>query len=153
MKYLVATTETQGMTRGDFAWARPGEVVHLPLFVCHPWDGPCGCGRSFCGTDSHKATTSAVVVDDPEMSLGRLQAIVLRSLADAGWGDDPDALFACLDPILDVVEDLDVGTVLGFRVEGTDNDAVPPVQSFRNRSAEQVIGKIEALVGSGRERQ
>ncbi|MGN6694569.1 MAG: DUF7715 family protein [Aquihabitans sp.] len=150
MKYLVATTETQGMTEGDFAWARPGEVVHLPVFVCHAWDGPCGCGRSFCGVDSHKATTTAVVVDDPAMTIDRLQASVLRSLADGGWGDDPDLLFACLDPILDVVDGLDVGTVLGFRVEGTDDDPVPPVQSFRNRSIEDLIHRIEASAPGGR---
>ena len=60
MKMLVATKETQGKRRNDFCWATEGELVRF-AFQCdgEAVDGRCGCRRSFCGLDSHKASCAS----------------------------------------------------------------------------------------------
>ncbi len=62
-KVLVATSQGQGTRRNDFCWTNEGEVVYLG-FECdnERVDGHCGCRRSFAGTHSHKATTTARIV-------------------------------------------------------------------------------------------
>lgn len=64
MRVLTATTRLQGSRPGDFCWTVDGELVYLGL-VCQrdedDPDGGCGCGRSFSGLNSHRATTTALV--------------------------------------------------------------------------------------------
>lgn len=60
-------------------------------------------------------------------------------------GYHPFLLEACLDPVLEAAESLDVGTVLGFRVGGSDNDASPPEQWFFDRTIQPTLDKLTAL--------
>lgn len=69
MKVLTATHATQGQRTNDFDWCVDGELVMQPPFVCgtdldNP-DGGCGCGRSWAGLNSERATTTAIVADVP----------------------------------------------------------------------------------------
>jgi hypothetical protein len=66
MKLLVATARTQGGRDNDYNWCIEVELVRIGE-VC-AWDradpdGGCGCGRGFGGLNSHRATTTAMVVD------------------------------------------------------------------------------------------
>ncbi|WP_435825842.1 DUF7715 family protein [Mycolicibacterium austroafricanum] len=45
---------------------------------------PCGCGRGFAGAASHRATTTAMVVDS-EMSRDDVVLAFQTSLGDGGW--------------------------------------------------------------------
>ena len=68
MKLLVATEETQGHRASDFTWCTSGEMVSVASRICdrdreEGPDGGCGCGRSFSGLESGKATTTAIVRD------------------------------------------------------------------------------------------
>ena len=66
MKLLTATSSTQGYRDNDFDFCVEGELVHIgePCAGGHPDpDGPCGCGRSFTGLNSHAATTTVVIRD------------------------------------------------------------------------------------------
>ncbi|MFD3521640.1 hypothetical protein [Streptomyces sp. NPDC058653] len=67
MKLLAATSDTQGQRDNDFGFCINGELVIVGIIVCikdeEDPDGGCGCGRSFLGLNSGKATTTAVVKD------------------------------------------------------------------------------------------
>lgn len=141
MKYLVATTDTQGTVEGDFSWCEEGEIVTFPTFICHPWDDACGCGRAYSGITTHRSTTSAVVVDDPDLTDPQLRRIVAASLVDAGWSDDPDLTSNALDPLLAWAEQLPVGTVVGVRAYGSDNDPEPPQLEVRIRRTPEDVGQ------------
>lgn len=62
-KVLVATHKGQGGRDNDFCWTDEGEVVYLG-FECtnERIDGGCGCRRSFAGTSTQLATTTAEVI-------------------------------------------------------------------------------------------
>ncbi len=66
MKLLVATAQTQGERSNDFHFCVEGELVWIaepcPSDQRDP-DGGCGCGRSFAGMSSHRATTTARVAE------------------------------------------------------------------------------------------
>lgn len=62
MKVLVA--KNAGTTSTDFCWLPDGEIVCEPLIICCN-SQYCGCSRSFTGTSTLKATTTAQVVDLP----------------------------------------------------------------------------------------
>lgn len=117
MKILVATALTQGMLAGDYNHCVEGELV----WVQDPCDRdrrdadmPCGCGRGFAGAASHRATTTARVI---ETALTREELVMAfqTSLADGGWPAEWAE---------DVVEDniyaasqFPVGTVVGRRLD------------------------------------
>ena len=68
MKILVATRLTQGAYANDYHYCVEGELV----WIQEPCDrgaddpdGSCGCGRGFAGAASHRATTTATVVESP----------------------------------------------------------------------------------------
>jgi hypothetical protein len=67
MRVLVATRSTQGEYEGDYSSALDGELVRLPFVECSRPQA-CGCGRGFAGITSHRATTTAEVVDRPELT-------------------------------------------------------------------------------------
>lgn len=117
MKILVATALTQGMHPGDYHHCVEGELV----WVQDPCDRdirdsrmPCGCGRGFAGAASHRATTTARVV---ESVLTRKELVMAfrTSLKDGGWpvdwADDvaDDNIFAAAQ--------FPTGTVVGRRLE------------------------------------
>jgi hypothetical protein len=116
MRVLVATAETQGEQGGDFHHAVEGELVRIdpPCASdrCDP-DGRCGCGRSFAGLNSARATTTARVADLP-LSRDDVVEALGSSLAQQGWcpGDAADEA----DELLAAVADVPVGTVYGRRL-------------------------------------
>ncbi|HEX6525035.1 MAG TPA: hypothetical protein VF070_34280 [Streptosporangiaceae bacterium] len=66
MKLLTATNLTQGYRDNDFDFCVEGELVHLDPPCAKDRDdpdGPCGCGRSFGGLNSHLATTTVLIRD------------------------------------------------------------------------------------------
>jgi hypothetical protein len=65
MKVLVATREMQGFSSKDFCFCQDEEILLFPIFECtdHGRACECGCSRSFSGTQSLKATTTAKVVE------------------------------------------------------------------------------------------
>lgn len=85
MKVLLATMTTQGKRKNDFCNAAPGELVHFAL-ECdgEAVDGKCGCRRSMSGVDSHKATTTMIVVDLP-ITKTQVADKVKKSLTEGGW--------------------------------------------------------------------
>ncbi|MBB2989341.1 hypothetical protein FHR72_000804 [Mycolicibacterium iranicum] len=87
MKILVATSHTQGTHPGDYHFCIERELVWIQEPCCRDLqnpDGPCGCGRGFAGAASHRATTTAMVV---ESGLSRDDVILAfeTSLSDGGW--------------------------------------------------------------------
>lgn len=116
MKVLVATASTQGVRASDYDWCFEGELVRLGL-VCaldelDP-DGGCGCGRAFSGLDSHRATTTARVVETT-LTLADYAFALRSSLRQQGWGD-PD----CRDEaeqLARLVADWPVGTIVERRL-------------------------------------
>jgi hypothetical protein len=128
VKVLVATRRTQGERPGDFSWTIDGELVHFPVVVCaldrkaakagEPLGG-CGCGRSFAGMNSHKAGTTAEVVD-LDICREDFVAALASSLHAGGWvpRDEPAAagVREAARELLELAEAFPVGTVLGHRL-------------------------------------
>jgi hypothetical protein len=104
MKVLVATHDTQGQRANDFCYCIEGELVTVGL-VCaadegDP-DGGCGCGRSFSGLNSHKATTTAKV-KEVELSEEDYIEALRSSLEQQGWPtEDVAELAAWLTELVD----------------------------------------------------
>ena len=85
MRVLVATTELQGHTPGDYAHAVAGELVTATVTQCDCPD--CGCDRGFAGLSSHRATTTAMVVENPHITTTDLRDVVYDYLVSGGWLD------------------------------------------------------------------
>jgi hypothetical protein len=86
MKILVATQLTQGTSPDDYHYCI-GELVWIQEPCARDRDDPDGgrgCGRGFAGAASHRATTTAMVV---ESQMTRTDVIVAfeTSLTDGGW--------------------------------------------------------------------
>jgi len=86
VKVLVATTEAQDSQGDDFAWAVDGELVFIPTLSCEGHE--CGCRRAFAGMASNQGTTTALVVDRPDISRAQLATALADSLdrQNAGSG-------------------------------------------------------------------
>ena len=87
MRVLVATNKTNGDIPGDYGFCVEGELVYLQDPCARDRrdpDGGCGCGRGFCGTNSHRATTTAMVVDS-ELSENDLREALRASLVAGGY--------------------------------------------------------------------
>ena len=71
MKVIVATRESQGARPSDFNDCVDGELVWMldpcPESRRRPY-GPCGCGRSFQGMNSHGSTTTGIVREFPGLT-------------------------------------------------------------------------------------
>jgi hypothetical protein len=81
MRILVATGHTQGTNPNDYDYCVEGELV----WVQSPCDrDECGCRRGFAGAASHRATTTAMVVDS-ELTRDDLVLAFTTSLQDGGW--------------------------------------------------------------------
>jgi hypothetical protein len=103
VKILVATSFTQGTSPDDYHYCVDGELVWLQE-PCdrdkrNP-DGPCGCGRGFAGAASHRATTTAMVVQSP---LTRDDVVE--------WADN------VADENLEIAAKLPAGTIIGRKLE------------------------------------
>lgn len=118
MKILVATKLTQGTRSNDYNYCVPGELV----WVQEPCgrdrrdpDGGCGCGRGFAGVASHRATTTAQVVE-VDFTRAELIAAMQTSLADGGWPQDWAA--EVVDDNLTIASAFPAGTVIERRLDG-----------------------------------
>lgn len=83
MKVLVATRETQGSVAGDYSHTVDGELVYIQASDCA--NPRCGCDRGFAGMASHRATTTARVVERPDLTEYDLRRALTDSLAAGGW--------------------------------------------------------------------
>jgi hypothetical protein len=114
MRVLVATNDEQGTQAGDYSWTLEGELVLTgPLLeCCEP--ARCGCGRGFPGLGSARATTTALVVERPELGPADLRDAIRDSLERQGWlhGLEPDAV----DSLVETEAALIRRTATAFRV-------------------------------------
>lgn len=85
MRVLVATTELQGLTPGDYAHTVTGELVTATVTQCDCQD--CGCDRGFAGLASHRATTTAMVIEHPHITTSDLRDAIFDHLVAGGWLD------------------------------------------------------------------
>lgn len=121
MKALVATTRSQGDRSDDYMACIPGELVWLS-WICDrdrrdPQHG-CGCSRGFGGLASHRATTTAEVME-LTMTETELRLAFETSLRDQGWipvDASPDLVAEILEGTLglvrEVAECVPAGTVV-----------------------------------------
>lgn len=118
MRLLTATARAQGHRDNDFNWCIEGELVMPPPVVCaadrDDPDGGCGCGRAFAGLSSHKATTTAIVRNLPELTRDDLVEAVRSSLDQQGWPTDEADNIA--DDLVEVAAAFDTGTVVEQRL-------------------------------------
>jgi hypothetical protein len=87
MKILVATGLTQGAEPNDYHFCVEGELVWIQEPCTSGRDNPdggCGCGRGFAGAASHRATTTAIVVES-DMTPDDMILAFETSLDDGGW--------------------------------------------------------------------
>lgn len=138
MRLLIATSRTNGTHDNDYDFCIEGELVHIQQPCAgdlrNP-DGPCGCGRGFAGMNSHRATTTALVVEHP-MDARDLRDALRASLVAGGWIDeghreelDQPMITDALAAIAEIAEHFEVGTVVRRRLNwftGTDPDAAAP---------------------------
>ena len=118
MKVLTATSRTQGQRDNDFHWCIEGELVHFGM-VCaadrtDP-DGRCGCGRSFAGLNSHRATTTAMVREIEGFTRADYIEAVRSSLEQQGWC--PSTAVAEADELINMVEQWPEGAVAERRLD------------------------------------
>ena len=124
MKVLVATNQSQGVERGDYCFALDGELVLSgPSLECDKADR-CGCGRGFPGLGSCRATTTAMVVDRPEIDRVMLADVIRDALDRQGWLSpfEPAEIDELVGDEVELIEHItaafSVGTVL--RRDGTE---------------------------------
>ncbi|MFB4308001.1 hypothetical protein [Actinomadura sp. GTD37] len=118
MKLLTATNAGQGLRDNDFDWCVEGELVHIGMVCARDRgdpDGGCGCGRSFAGLNSHRATTTAMVRDVPGFTEGDYVLAIRSSLeqqgCDPAFAEHDAALLRCL------VRDWPVGVIVERRLD------------------------------------
>jgi hypothetical protein len=116
VKTLVATNDTQGRRRDDYAWTVEGELVYVPPFDC--CSPGCGCDRGFAGFASARATTTAMVVDRPDLSvddhcLALVDALTRQGWLEPGWSAEHDEILADhLGPLERITGAFPAGTVI-----------------------------------------
>jgi hypothetical protein len=119
MKVLVATARTQGDRKGDFNWCIEGELVWIGLVCANdqrdPDDGRCGCGRSFAGMNSQRATTTAMVRDIEGFTMADYVEALRSSLEQQGWPSEIAAGEA--DELLELARIWPPGTVVERRLD------------------------------------
>lgn len=118
MRILVATGLTQGVKPNDYHHCVEGELVWIQEPCSRDKDdpdGPCGCGRGFAGASSHRATTTAMVVES-EMSREEMVLAFRTSLRDGGW--PIEWAEGATDENLEIASWAPVGTVIERRLDG-----------------------------------
>lgn len=90
MRVLAATRRTNGTASGDYDYCVEGEIVYMQEPCALDRQDPdrrgCGCGRGFAGTNSHRATTTAEVIDS-ELDESDVRKALRSSLEAGGWLD------------------------------------------------------------------
>jgi hypothetical protein len=117
MKILVATGLTQGTNPNDYHFCVEGELVWLQE-PCdrdrNDSDKGCGCSRGFAGAASHRATTTAMVVDSG-MTRDDVVLALRTSLHDGGWPSEWAEDVA--DENLEIAAALPAGTIIVRKFE------------------------------------
>lgn len=117
MKILVATSLTQGNQPNDYHFCVEGELVWIQEPCGRDRDdpeAPCGCARGFAGAASHRATTTAMVIES-ELTRDDVILAFETSLVDGGWPIEwADEV---TDDIMCIAEDLPAGAVIGRRFD------------------------------------
>ncbi|MEU8796770.1 hypothetical protein [Spirillospora sp. NPDC048819] len=118
LKLLTATNSSQGFRDNDFDWCVEGELVHIGMVCARDRDDPdggCGCGRSFAGLNSHRATTTAMVREVPGFTSDDYVLAIRSSLEQQGcdptYAEHEAALLWCL------VRDWPVGVIVERRLD------------------------------------
>jgi hypothetical protein len=117
MKILVATGITQGMWPTDYHYCVEGELVWMQEPCVRDRDdpdGPCGCGRGFAGAASHRATTTAMVIES-ELTRDEIILAFQTSLRDGGWPVEVATDVA--DENIAIADGLAEGTVIGRLID------------------------------------
>lgn len=107
---LEATRANQGSRDDDYTWTVDGELVFVPFIDC--CDERCGCTRGFAGMTSHRATTTAQVVDRSDLDPEDYHDLLIDGMESQGYvirGDD--LLEDAVDEVVSAVQVL--GSVLG----------------------------------------
>lgn len=100
MLVLVATRQAQGAVSTDYSWTVEGELVTPVASQCT--NRQCGCDRGLPGLASHRATTTAQIVDLPHITDDDLWWAVHGYLEAGGW----------IDLLMDDVDERDLRSVL-----------------------------------------
>lgn len=109
MLVLEATDHLQGRRATDYHWATNGELVYLTFQECSCPD--CGCTRSFAGLDSHRPTTTARVVERPDLTIEELARRLAVSLHEGGWLATPDPGDELVSELANEIVELSAGFV------------------------------------------
>jgi len=117
MKVMVATDEKQGKRKNDFCHTKKGELVKFG-FECdgESVDGSCGCRRSFAGFETHKASTTAEVVDK-EITREEYRDLFCDALKQEGWleGLSPEDVDEELDELIKTAKVFETGSIIEKR--------------------------------------
>lgn len=122
MRILVATHESNGDVDGDYDFCVEGELVYMREPCARDVRDPgcgCGCSRGFAGMSSHRATTTAKVVDSP-LDEAQVREALRSSLVAGGWLDEGSSPPGSRDPfqqqlfayMTGVAREIPVGTVV-----------------------------------------
>jgi hypothetical protein len=131
MKLLVATAQLQGERSTDFNYCIEGELVWIGLICAtdrRDPDGGCGCGRSFAGMNSHRATTTARIADVP-IDFPHYAEALRSSLKAQGW-PTRDAI-PMAGALSDLAADFPIGAVLERRLDEVRWRADSPARGSR----------------------
>jgi hypothetical protein len=80
VKVLIATAVGQGQSEADYCWTTDGELVRL--YDCP--DDYCRCS-GFGGIESHKGTSTAQVVERPDLDPSTLLQLFRRDMENQGY--------------------------------------------------------------------
>jgi hypothetical protein len=111
---LVATERGQGTMPDDYSWTAEGELVRLD--DCP--DRYCRC-TGFSGVESHRVTSTALVVERDDLTPHLLAHIFERNWVDCGYGEYLSAQELrelAVDDVVTLMSQLDglpIGTVVG----------------------------------------
>lgn len=124
MKVLTATTETQGWNGDDYCSAIEGELVHFPPINCsRDPESECECLRSLVGMSSAQTTTTAKVVERPDMTKQIFRELLATALEERGfvikkWAKDSHEwgwFDEMAEELLYAAEQLPIGTIVERR--------------------------------------
>lgn len=111
MKLLVATSDSQGMKKDDFFYAKEGEIVQLSAVCRNGVLRSCGCERSFSGTLSRAATTTAKITDVPT-DFDELVDLIHRSENEAGFETSEAEARLKTEEIIKIAAPFEVGDIV-----------------------------------------
>ena len=96
---------------GGFTWTTEGELMMLSAACCNA--KTCGCGRSFSGFDSRKATTLARV-EERDITRDDYIALYRASEERAGFAKfiPDDEMVSCATHMLELADFFETGSII-----------------------------------------